>query len=318
MELTKKAKTVIIATIGVVATMGSAAGVACSCEVPFFPASPTSTCTLASTASCVAGRTITITNPTDANADQNGVYFRLDSSLLTETHPEAIINGSGWPVKIDIDFPAGRVLTNNVVALDPGIQCDGDPNTVDLILQIEGDGQTKGTQADAVKQRTTASPTGGCQITTLTSGSVNCGPGPNQPTGDPAAHQDGVQAQGGNGFTYVDFNVGNYDAGLATCQGAGGAFFFSAASGNVPSNTHLIRGKYIACNASVRDGVDNQTGSITDSVFRAGRTEAVASGGDASCVGYSSTGCTLTNSFVVKTNVSCQIWNPSTDSWVTE
>lgn len=327
-----KARVAAIVTIGVGIT-AAVVGDACTCEVPFFPVAPElSDCSTADTSGCVAGRTLTITNAANSDLPSGGIYFRCDQNLLSETHTNAVVSGSGWPAKISIDFQPGQIIADNVFAFDPGCQGDGDPNTIDLILEIGGDGLTKGTQFDAIKIRTTSAPTGGIQLT----GFANCGPGPIRAGGAVGAHQDGVQAQGGSGYTFVDFEIGDFDNGAATCQGAGGGFFYSAANNFFPTDTHLIRGGIVVCNTSFQDGnPDEATGSVTDTRFRGGRVEHASVGGTAVCepsvplgepcttgdggTCYATVGCTsFDNQLVVKTNVDCELWNPSTDTWVDE
>ena len=82
---------------------------------------------------------------------------------------------------------------------------------------------------------------------------------------------------GGTNLTFRNFEIGNYDAGLSTCQGAGGAFFYSLAS----SNTRVEGGKFIACNHSLFAGIPG--GHVSGALFRSGRTD----GTDPVCVGYS-------------------------------
>jgi hypothetical protein len=158
-----------------------------------------------------------------------------------------------------------------------------------------------------MKVRTTAGYNGGIELT----GSVQCGP-----KYTASEHADGVQVQGGRNITFVDFNVGNYDAGMSTCQGAGGAFFYSNAGGYVPRNINIVRGKYIACNHSLFVNSAGHTGYVTGGMFRSGRTD----GTDPMCTGYAaSDACTGTNgqitAGVTLTNVACQRWNASMDRW---
>ena len=123
--------------------------------------------------------------------------------------------------------------------LDAG--CVGDGTTAtDLILDIRGDGRTYGPGEDAVRITNARPGASNLQI----EGRADCG----GRVGD--AHQDGIQVLGGTNITFRNFEVGNYDAGLSTCQGAGGAFFYSMAS----TNTRVEGGKYIACNHSLFAG----------------------------------------------------------------
>ena len=125
-----------------------------------------------------------------------------------------------------------------------------------------------------------------------------------------------LQVQGGRDITFVDFNVGFYDSGMSTCQGAGGAFFYSNAGGYVPRNINVVRGNMIACNHSLFVNDAGHSGTVTDAMFRSGRTD----GTDPMCTGYAgSPACTGTNSVipasVTLTNVSCQRWSFQYDRW---
>ena len=147
------------------------------------------------------------------------------------------------PLKVDVDFTPGRLFGGNgAIDLYTGCAGDGDPTTIDLIVDVEGDGVTYGPGVDAFKVRQGAGYTAGIQLT----GHVDCGP-----KYTPSQHQDGVQLQGGRNIAFVDFSVGDYANGRSTCQGAGGAFFYSGASGYSPTNVDVVRGSYIACNHSL-------------------------------------------------------------------
>jgi hypothetical protein len=184
---------------------------------------------------------------------------------------------SSWgplPLKVIVDFTPGRRYGGNG-AVDLATGCAGDNNsqTIDLIVDVRGDGRTYGPGVDAMKVRWEAGyNSGGIQIT----GTVQCGPRANG-----GVHSDGVQLQGGRNITFVDFNVGNYDQGTSTCQGAGGAFFYSGAGGYNPQNISVVRGKMIACNHSLNAN-QARSGSVTGGMFRSGRTD----GSDPVCNGY--------------------------------
>ena len=202
------------------------------------------------------------------------------------------------PLKVVLNYTPGRLYSGNgAVDLITGCAGDGNPNTIDLIVDVRGDGRTHGPGADAFKTRLQAGYNAGIQIT----GHADCGP-----RYDPSAHQDGVQLQGGRDITFVDFSIGNYDAGLSTCQGAGGAFFYSGGS---LGNIDIIRGKYIGCNHSLFVGAGS--GEITDAMFRSGRTD----GTDPNCTGYAASEPCVGGGSVVYTRVTCQQWNRTLDRW---
>jgi chitodextrinase len=249
---------------------------------------PSGTCTVASTAGCVPGSTITLTNTQWVCNRAISSYGRL-------------------PLKVVVNFTSGfRYGGNGAIDLVSGCAGDGNDQTVDLILDVKGDGRTYGPGMDAMKVRTTAGYTAGIQIT----GRVECGPRYSS-----TAHQDGVQIQGGRNITFVDFYIGNYDAGLSTCHGAGGAMFYSSAGGYSAQNIHVVRGKYIGCNHSFYTNTGT-TGSVRDAMFRSGRTD----GTDPVCTQYAGAPpCTGSGdrvaSGVAFTNNTCQRWNRTAKRW---
>lgn len=240
-------------------------------------------CTVADTSTCVPGRTIVRRNRKFLCDRPLARYGRL-------------------PLKVVINFTAGRRFgANGAIDLVTGCAGDGNSNTIDLIVNVKGNGRTYGAGHDAMKVRQRAGYLRGIQIT----GVVQCGPRFNR-----GAHQDGVQLQGGRNITFVDFRVGRYDRGRSTCQGAGGAFFYSGASGYVPTNIDVVRGRYIACNHSLFAGLGS--GSVRGARFRSGRTD----GTDARCRGFAgSIPCDIRNA-VSLSNLTCQRWNWRRNRWV--
>jgi chitodextrinase len=237
------------------------------------------TCTIASTAGCVPGSTLTFRD----------TQFRCDRPLSTYGR---------LPLKVVLEYTPGRIYSGNgAVDLITGCVGDGNSNTIDLIVDVRGDGRTYGPGQDALKVRLDARD---IQIT----GHADCGPR------EGGAHQDGIQLQGGTNIAFVDFTVGNYDAGLSTCQGAGGAFFYSGANGNTAQNTSVIRGKYIGCNHSLFIG--EGSGSVADAMFRSGRTD----GTDPVCTGYAaSPACQGGVPGVSTRNLTCENWNRTSRRW---
>jgi hypothetical protein len=219
-------------------------------------------CTLGDATGCAAaaGRTLTITDPVAEHA--NGPeYFTCKTSLLDVEHEDASVSGSGWPVKLDITFPAGRVVDATAVSLGPGCEGDGDPDTIDLVVEIDGDGKTRGFTDDALKVKSTVEPEGGIQVT----GRLDCGPAPE------GVHQDGIQLQGGRGIGFYDVEIGDWADGAATCQGAGGAFFISGTRRTQGMDITVERMHAVACNHGLGINRDSSsTGRMVDSGFRAG------------------------------------------------
>ena len=100
------------------------------------------------------------------------------------------------------------------VGLDAGCRGDGNDSTIDLILDVDGNGADQGPNNDAVKVR-------GAEDLQVT-GDIECG------ARAPGAHQDGVQAQRGSNVTFDHLTSGNDISGAWTCWGAGGSYFVSA------------------------------------------------------------------------------------------
>lgn len=244
-------------------------------------------CTIASTRDCDPGRTIR----------RHNRKFLCDRALRRYGR---------LPLKVVITFSRGRRFAENgAIDLDTGCAGDRDPQTIDLIVHVQGNGRTRGPGVDAFKVRQRAGYNRGIQVT----GRVNCGP-----RAYPAVHQDGVQLQGGRDIAFVDFKVGRYNKGRSTCQGAGGAFFYSGAQGYNPQNVDVVRGRYIACNHSLFVG--GGTGTVRGARFRSGRTD----GSDPKCRGFhGSPACDgagpRSGWRVTLRNVTCQRWNSRRDRW---
>jgi hypothetical protein len=176
------------------------------------------------------------------------------------------------PIEVTIDYTTTDTVRRGV-SLSAG--CDGDENpaTVDLIVHINGDG-INGPYDDAIRIEN-SSAIGDIVI----SGNVDCGQSradldPSTP-GNQRAHQDGVHAIGGHDIVLRDLYVGlNGPDGNPSCQGAGGALFYSGSSGvRSPSNMDVEGGEYRACNHAYIDGdgiTPAPSGDVTNVVFRAG------------------------------------------------
>jgi len=192
------------------------------------------------------------------------------------------------PIKVvSISTTAWEDIT--AVSLNSG--CTGSPGTeVNLILDIRGDGPTSpnGSGADALKTRVNP------QDLRVT-GSIQCG------RRDPDSHQDTLQIQGGTNITFVNVEGGgNYDAGLSTCQGAGGGPFYSL---NTISNVDVLGGKWIACNHALDGGYPSTDTDIVDAKFRSGRDD----GSDPNCTFFSSPPCINTAQLRL-IRVTCERW----------
>jgi Ca2+-binding RTX toxin-like protein len=168
--------------------------------------------------------------------------------------------------------------------------CSGVPgNGINLILDIRGEGplSSNGSGADAFKTRVNPE---NLRIT----GSIQCG------RRIPDAHQDAIQIQGGTDITFVNVEAGgDYSAGLSTCQGAGGAPFYSL---NEITNVDVLGGKYIGCNKALNGNNAALGNDVTGAKFRSGRTN------DPNCAGFTASKPCLNTRSLTLQNVTCEQW----------
>jgi chitodextrinase len=247
--------------------------------------------TSAATSACSGGGGCTVSN-TSGCVPRTTLTF-MDGQFVCD---RPLSSYGPLPLKVVADYTPGRRYGGNgAVDLTSGCAGDGNAQTIDLIVEVRGDGRTYGPGVDAVKVRLEAGYDGGIQLT----GRADCGP-----RVDSSAHADGVQLQGGRDITFVDFTIGNYDAGTSTCQGAGGAFFYSGAGGYTPQNVSVVRGKYIACNHAL-NATQARSGSVTNASFRSGRTD----GSDPVCTGFAASPACQDIDNVQHAGVVCQNWS---------
>jgi hypothetical protein len=177
--------------------------------------------------------------------------------------------GGSLPLKVTATFTTFIETSGPVIDLRESCTGDG-TDAVDLILDIQGDGRTRGGTGDALSVKLTARD---LDIT----GNVDCGPR------EAGSHQDGIQAMGGRDITFVDLEVGDWDAERSTCTGATGGLDIS--SGGLaetrPVDYRCIRCRVIACRRGF--STDGSIGvRVTDSAFRSGnpaeREESLATG----------------------------------------
>ena len=105
----------------------------------------------------------------------------------------------------------------------------------------------------------------------------------------------------------VNGTSGNWEAGTATCIGAGGAIFWS-----YDFDVDVYRGRYVTCNKGLFGAGHTQPGNeVVGAGFRTGRTD----GSDPLCAGqYSGDPCMATATLRLE-NVVCQRWDGSTRTW---
>jgi chitodextrinase len=228
-----------------------------------------------------------------------GTTITLTDTFWRCTRPVGEYATEGLPLRVVMNYTFNYVPPNGGGVVQLGAGCAGDgTNATDLVLDIRGDGRTYGAGDDAIRIMNDRPGASNLQI----EGRANCG----RRVG--SAHQDGIQILGGTNITFRNFEIGDYDAGLTTCQGAGGAFFYSLSSSNIRAEG----GKYIACNHSLFAGVAG--GHVSDAMFRSGRTD----GTDPVCTGYAASDPCMGPEYgrgVTVSGLTCESWNRATRSW---
>jgi hypothetical protein len=154
-------------------------------------------------------------------------------------------NGRGLPLLVHLKFTRYVTINPGTVEIRGGCRGDGNPNTIDLILKVEGNGRSRGGTVDAIKVREDPHD---IQIT----GFAQCGPQGTGPDGIPDnrddQHQDGAQIQGGNNIHFIKFRWGNWKKRRSTCQGAAGTFVPGSVNNWPVRNMACIRCKSVSCN----------------------------------------------------------------------
>jgi hypothetical protein len=166
------------------------------------------------------------------------------------------------PIIIKSRIVAQAQPTEAVALNGPGCTGDGDPETIDLVLEIEGDGGEIGPTSDAVRIRLGAHD---IQI----EGYADCG------EASPGVRQNGVHVMLGHRITFVGLRVGDPDAGVWTCDGASGALAIEERSEDDPEPEDVVcdgcelasgeRALYIG--DSVRSGSRNSTFVSPSDIF---------------------------------------------------
>jgi hypothetical protein len=153
--------------------------------------------------------------------------------------------GGTLPLLVRIRFTRYVTINPGVIEIRRGCRGDGNPNTIDLILRVDGNGRTRGGTSDAIKVREDPHD---IQIT----GYANCGPqgvGPDRrPDTNDDSHQDGAQIQGGRNIHFIDFRWGNWAKRRSTCQGAAGTFVPGSVNNWPVVNMACIRCRSVSCN----------------------------------------------------------------------
>jgi len=216
---------------------------------------PTGPCDHADTSGCAPGSELIITD------DQ----WRC-TQPLAEVAREV---GGTLPLKVTAKFTTFIETSGPVIDLRAGCAGDG-TEAIDLILDIQGDGRTKGGINDALSVKLDAHD---IDIT----GNIDCGPRAE------GSHQDGIQAQGARNISFVDLEIGDWDEQRATCTGAeaGIGISLGGVADIIPTGHKCIRCRVIACRRGINIGASLDT-EIVDSRFRSGnpaeREEQLATG----------------------------------------
>ena len=150
-----------------------------------------------------------------------------------------------------------------------GCYGDGDPATIDLILDVRGNGGSIGTAYDAVRIGQNAHDL-------VVTGNAECG----ARHIDPSIHQDIVQALSGNRIEFRDFTSGDPFTGRWTCWGAGGGWYVTWANGSIPTDLICLRCILATYNQNLRIDESIRSGA-RDSVFGYSRSYGIFIGPDA-------------------------------------
>lgn len=224
-----------------------------------------------------------------AATSQSGTVIELTDQTWTCLQP--LTNYGPLPITVHLAYTTN--FPGQGARIGKGCVGPGKDGNVDLVLLIDGDGITHGTQDDAVRLMNAALTYGSMDI----SGQIDCG---NNTSG---FHQDGVQVLGGKDIGFVNVNVGDYDGQQATCQAAGGVFFYSDGT---QENIDVIGGSYIGCNKGVFGGRASPGSEVKDARFRSGHAD-----GDPVCARYvSGAPCTFLPEFLdsggTSANLTCE------------
>jgi len=153
-------------------------------------------------------------------------------------------------VKSRIDNTGLQRPVEAVTLSGPDCAGDGNPDTIDLMLEIEGDGAGVGPTSDAVKVKLGAHD---IEI----AGFANCGASP------PEVRQNGIHVMLGYRITFVDFRVGELAGSRWTCDGDSGALSIEERSEEdpEPEDVVCVRCTIVAANRSLYIGDSVRSGS---------------------------------------------------------
>ena len=200
--------------------------------------------------------TTTLPPPPDPDPDPDPDPEPTPGTAITTTAPwncrGSLADFGPPPIKVVSTIP--NPGNDNAINLR-GCYGDGNPATVDLILDVRGNGGTVGTAYDAVR-------IGQDARDLVVTGNVECGARHT----DPSIHQDIVQALSGSRITFVDFTSGDPFTGRWTCWGAGGGWYVTWANGSIPTDLVCLRCVLATYNQNLRIDESIRSGA-RDSVF---------------------------------------------------
>lgn len=220
---------------------------------------------------------------------------------------------SGWTCSAALStygaLPLRVVITSttvwagaHAVRLQGGCTGDGDDDTIDLIIEANGDGSTVGIAGDVLKFAPFgAQGPSGVQLTIR----GDCG--------DPGGHFDFFQNQATNAngslMAIVNGASGDYEGGEPTCQAAGGMYFWSE-TGDVT----LLGGEVIGCNHGLNgNAAGSGSGSVvTDLKVRVGKVGPAES----NCPGVVTTNPCINTTGMTITGGEFQKWNAAAQEFL--
>jgi hypothetical protein len=132
---------------------------------------------------------------------------------------------------------------NGAIRFDDGCRGDGDPSTIDITVNIAGNGADIGPAGDALVLA------GGTDID-LGPSRIDCGAG-----GAQGGHEDAFRANRGHRLTMYGLETGDWDSLTPTCHGAGGNLYYDNVNGS-PAGTTNVR--CVECKIVASAGVPEQ------------------------------------------------------------
>ena len=164
------------------------------------------------------------------------------------------------PIKIVSTIANASANDNDNAVSLRGCYGDGNPNTVDLILDIRGNGGNVGNGSIGTSYDTVRIGQNAHDL--VVTGNAECG----ARSSNPSIHQDIVQALSGSNITFVDFTSGDPFTGRWTCWGAGGGWYITWANAGIPTDLICLRCILATYNQNLRIGESVRSGA-RDSVF---------------------------------------------------